>query len=136
MSDFVKRIMLAGAGLSLTAVVIVIYLTTFNRLKHAAGELEFSNKTQQALIENYAITRYDQSYIYGSQVISFLKSNWAAFEKVTLNSGKGEYTIPDTDNLRDTADDSYINSNSIYHVTLEENDNGVPCVVIITLSNQ
>lgn len=135
MSDFVKKIMIAGAGLSLTAVAIVIYLTTFNRLKHIANELEASNKTQQALTEYYTITRYDQCYVYGSQVISYLKSNWTAFEKVTLNSGKGEYAVPDTDNLRNTADDSYIDSNSIYYITLEENDNGVPCVVTIILSN-
>lgn len=128
-SSHIKTVMMAAVGLLLTGIIITLYLSCFQRIKNSTDAVEQREKTQMAQIENYAITRYDKCYIYGSQAISFLKSNWDAFKKVSLNG----YEIPDTYNLRNIDDPSYINSNNIYFVEVEEDNNGVPNIVTITL---
>lgn len=128
MTDFTQKVILAGVGLSLTAVAVILYLTTFQRLQDASDRMEAANQIQQAWIEDSAVTRYDGCRIYGSQVISYLKSNWAYFEKVTLDGNP----VTDTNHFRDRTSGSYIDSNAVYLITLQENSNKVPRIVVIT----
>lgn len=125
----IKYILFTATGLLLTGIIITIYLSCFQRIKNSTDTMEQNERTQMAQIENYAVTRYDKCYIYGSQVISFLKSNWDSLKEVSL----GDYEIPDTYNLRNIDDPSYINSNSIYFVEIEEGNNGVPNIITLTL---
>lgn len=128
-SNPVKTAMMAAVGLLLTGIVITLYLSCLQRIKNSTDAMEEREQVQMTRIENYATTRYDKCSVYGSQVISFLKSNWDTLKKVSING----YETPDTYNLRNIDDPSYINSNGLYFVEVEEDNNGVPNIVTITL---
>ena len=125
----VKQILLGVTGLCLTAAVIIIFLTSFEHLQEASNRLEQQAIQQEANIENYAILRYDNCTIYGSQLIIYLKNNWDSFKIVTLRGERGTVSLTSTENVRDIESADYIDNNALYHITVTADANGVPNIL-------
>lgn len=130
--SYVKQILLGATGLCLTAAVIVIFFTCFNRLQETSNRIEQQAIQQEANVENYAILRYDNCTIYGSQLVMYLKNNWGSFTSVNLHRDGQTFEIPNTENLRNLDSDYYIDNNAMYRIAVEEDTNGVPNIIHIT----
>ena len=124
----IKQVLFAAAGICLTATVILIYFTIFNRLQNVSEKIEQQTIQQEANIENYAIMRYDGCTIYGSQLIIYLKNNWDSLKNVKLQG----ILIENLDNIRTLGDVSYIDNNARYFIAIEFNENGVPDTIKIS----
>lgn len=133
MSDHVKQVLLFAAGLMFTIGAILLYLTSYHRLDNAGKDLLKQEERQQYLVESYALTRYDQCTIYGSQAISYLKTNWESFGEVYLDSGGGPVLVSDDEHFRTAGHIYYIYGNGLYFVSLGYNANGIPDTVTVTL---
>lgn len=133
MSDHVKQVLLFAAGLMFTIGAILLYLTSYHRLSDTSKGLLEQEELQQSLVESYALTRYDQCTVYGSQAISYLKTNWQSFGEVYLDSGSGPVLVPDAEHFRIAGHVCYIYGNGLYFVSLGYNANGVPDTVTIIL---
>lgn len=135
MSDMTRKILLIAVSLTLTVGVITIYLSYYQKTKNIANKIHEHTKEQQAQIEDYAVSRYDGTQIYGSQVVSLIKNNPTRFEEIHLNSGNGNNDITGLQSFHDFNSPAYINMNAVYLVEMEENLNGVSTKLQITLSN-
>ena len=129
MSEHTKYMLMAAAGISLTVLAILLWITSYRRLEEASTGILEKEQQKQTLIDEYALTRYDGSTIYGSQVITYLKTNWNHFQGEVYLDG---VQVTDADHFRTLNHAFYINGNGTYLLTLTYNDNKVPYKVTIT----
>ena len=135
MSDMTRRLLITAVSLTLTVAVITTYLFFYKKTRTITDQVHQQSQIQQSQIEDYAVTRYNDSLIYGSQVVSFLKNNETRFEEVYMDSGNGNNLITGLQSFHDFDSPAYINMNAIYLLEMEPNANGVLTKLQITLSN-